>query len=142
MTPLKPTVMKFGGTSVEDAPAFERVARIVASHRELRPVVVVSAMSGMTDALLTSARRAANSEPQAAISSLDQHFERHAVVAQTLLAKDEATELVSRIQSAREEIIELLQAIAAQRKSTAALLDIVLAYGERLSSALLTAAST
>ena len=49
-----PTVMKFGGTSVADAHAFENVARIVASQSSASPVVVVSAMSGVTDALLAA----------------------------------------------------------------------------------------
>jgi aspartokinase len=44
--------MKFGGTSVADAVALENAARIVAAHRQHAPVVVVSAMSGVTDALL------------------------------------------------------------------------------------------
>ena len=57
----QPIVMKFGGTSVEDASAFGRVAAIVAERRDLRPVVVVSAMSGMTDALLESIEIAINS---------------------------------------------------------------------------------
>jgi aspartokinase len=49
---IMPTVMKFGGTSVGDARAFENVAQIVAARIHLEPVVVVSAMSGVTDALL------------------------------------------------------------------------------------------
>ena len=51
---IMPTVMKFGGTSVSDARAFENVAQIVAARIQLEPVVVVSAMSGVTDALLAS----------------------------------------------------------------------------------------
>ena len=47
-----PVVMKFGGTSVADAAAFENVARIVATQRDA--VVVVSAMSGVTDSLLAA----------------------------------------------------------------------------------------
>ncbi len=50
-----PIVMKFGGTSIADARAFESVAQIIAAHIGLRPVVIVSAMSGMTDALVASA---------------------------------------------------------------------------------------
>ena len=44
---MKPVVMKFGGTSVEDAPAISRTARIVEGRlaRGQRPVVVVSAMA-------------------------------------------------------------------------------------------------
>ncbi|MFZ3210495.1 MAG: lysine-sensitive aspartokinase 3, partial [Terriglobales bacterium] len=44
-------VMKFGGTSVEDAPAIERVAEIVRSRAMEGPVVVVSALARVTDQL-------------------------------------------------------------------------------------------
>jgi len=62
--------MKFGGTSVEDVRAFTRVARIVGAHREEHPVVVVSAMSRVTDALLASVELAAAGDADAAIRSL------------------------------------------------------------------------
>ena len=45
-------VMKFGGTSVQDAKAIDRVAHIVQGRLADRPVVVVSAMAKVTDALL------------------------------------------------------------------------------------------
>ena len=44
-----PTVLKFGGTSVEDAAACARVAGIVRAHGGSRPVVVVSALAGVID---------------------------------------------------------------------------------------------
>ena len=48
-----PLVIKFGGTSVGDGAGFARAARIAAGAARGRPVaVVVSAMSGTTDALL------------------------------------------------------------------------------------------
>jgi len=62
-----PVVMKFGGTSVADAAAFENVARIVANERDAAPVVVVSAMSGVTDSLLAATN----------IASLENVFDRH-----------------------------------------------------------------
>ncbi len=68
-------VMKFGGTSVEDERAFARVARIVAAHRDAPPVVVVSAMSRVTDALLASVETAAAGDAGLALQSLEEHFE-------------------------------------------------------------------
>ena len=50
--------MKFGGTSVEDAKAIDRVASIVHGRLAQKPVVVVSAMAKVTDTLLTMARAA------------------------------------------------------------------------------------
>ena len=49
--------MKFGGTSVEDASAFRNVAAIVGAAVALRPVVVVSAIAGFTNALLASVQK-------------------------------------------------------------------------------------
>ena len=48
-------VSKFGGTSVADGAAIRRLAQIVAARAEERPVVVVSALAGVTDALLALA---------------------------------------------------------------------------------------
>ena len=78
-------VMKFGGTSVADAAALERVASIVAAHDDDRPVVVVSAMSGVTDALLASTSIAIDQGVNEAIKSLNETFRRHHHAAQQLL---------------------------------------------------------
>ena len=59
---MMPTIMKFGGTSLEDADAFVRVGRIVREQEgkgPTHPVVIASAMSRVTDALLESISRAA-----------------------------------------------------------------------------------
>jgi aspartate kinase len=133
MANLKPTVMKFGGTSVEDARAFGRVADIVARRIETHPVVVVSAMSGMTNALVESVRLAADSQPQAAINSLEAHFSRHVSVAEELLS-EEVREMVSSIERARTQVAALLNG-----QPGPALSDAVLSFGEQLSSMLLAA---
>src|SRR5437016_2792753 len=59
---LTMVVQKFGGTSVADAAAIGRLVDIVRHAREQHrrgPAVVVSAMSGVTDVLLTAASAAA-----------------------------------------------------------------------------------
>ena len=81
MINLKPTIMKFGGTSVQDATAFARVASIVTGEKENSPVVVTSAMSKVTDALLFAFELAKKDETEKAIESLGRHFERHSDVA-------------------------------------------------------------
>src|SRR6266481_6820967 len=62
----KPTIMKFGGTSVEDSSAFSSVARIAAAASSGPIVVVVSAIGGFTDALLASVARANDGDAPAA----------------------------------------------------------------------------
>ena len=49
-------IMKFGGTSVEDARAMRNVAEIVRQRLNQQPVVVASACAGVTNALLSLAR--------------------------------------------------------------------------------------
>ncbi len=118
-------VMKFGGTSVADAAALENVASVVATEREAAPVVVVSAMSGVTDALLAATD----------IASLQEVFERHRSVSRALLEDDEA--FAERLSSAEQEIAELLGAPAERPSERKRVQDAVVSFGEVLSSALL-----
>src|SRR2546428_7483950 len=92
---MKPTIMKFGGTSVEDANAFRNVATIVKSVANERPVIVVSAIGGFTNALVASVERAIGGDARAAIRSLDRDFERHLAIAHELLNKESRAEFVS-----------------------------------------------
>jgi len=80
-------VMKFGGTSLEDSEAVGRVGQIIRNQNGFSSVVVVSAMSGATDALIASVRIAAKAGALLAIRSLDEHFERHLQVARGLGAR-------------------------------------------------------
>src|SRR5436190_15677685 len=132
MLDLQPLVMKFGGTSVEDADAFVRVAEIVSSRLTLNPVVVVSAMSGFTDALLRSTQDAAAGDLRQANADLDLHIARHFTVAGTF-PPDERNLLVTSIEHARREIDDLLTAIANQNQNSSPfnpeLIDAVLSYG-------------
>jgi aspartate kinase len=70
---MKAVVMKFGGTSVEDAVAINRTAKIVQGRlaRGQRPVVVVSAMAKVTDQLLASAKAAGRGDRAGALAELD-----------------------------------------------------------------------
>jgi aspartate kinase len=60
-------VMKFGGTSVEDAKAIDRTASIVKGRAARKPVVVVSAMAKVTDTLLKMAQAAGSGERETAL---------------------------------------------------------------------------
>ncbi len=134
-----PTVLKFGGTSVEDARAFERVARIVlACAADEAPVVVVSAMCRVTDALLASFRAAAEEgRAEDAALALEEHFDRHRAVAGALLSAEDAAAFEAALSRSRCELRALLQAAATETNDRPALQDEVVSYGERLSADLL-----
>src|SRR3982750_1064271 len=134
---LRPLVMKFGGTSVEDARAFERVSLIIQARTNSLPVVVVSAMSKVTDALLFAAQKASEGEWEEALRSLDTHFRRHLQVAQELLGASERAGFGSFIEPAQSNAAILLGAIANRQQPFALLQDALLATGETLSANLL-----
>jgi aspartate kinase len=145
MTTLQTIVMKFGGTSVEDAPAFERVAALVRAARDERPVVVVSAMSRVTDALLTAFEAAAGGEGAAALTRLEEHFARHVEALRTLLAESmkeqEAQGALSEFNNvlalARGDIERAFICAAERSRPLPLLQDHVVSFGEQLSSRLL-----
>ena len=136
MSDLKPTIMKFGGTSVADAPAFARVAHIVRARQAAMPVVVVSAMSEVTNALLRSVELSAAKHVEKAVSVLEDQLARHLEVARTLLAANEAKRYGSIIEKARGSVRQLLLEVAAAAPLPA-LKDQIVSLGEQLSSELL-----
>ena len=137
--PSAPTVLKFGGTSVADAAAFERVAAIVRAHGGPRPVVVVSALARVTDALFTSARSAADGDIAGARRNLEAHLERHHHIAKRLLSSGAAAIFSDELAGARRELAALLERLPAEPETHAPLRDEIASYGERLSASLLAA---
>jgi aspartate kinase len=160
-------VQKFGGTSLADPDAVRRLIGIVraARARDGRgPVLVVSAMSRVTDTLLALAAEAGASRPEGARTQLDQLRERHlemarAVVGNTVgsavrnvagntvgdatgsAAGDAAlAALTAHIDQQFEELASVVEALAALRDVPVRTLDVVAAMGELLSSRIVAAA--
>src|SRR5262245_42273335 len=131
------TIMKFGGTSVEDARAIRNVLAIVKLAAKSRPVVVVSAIGGFTNSLLRSVQMAIDGDARAASKSLDAEFERHLTIANELLNNERSTAFVSLVGDARSKIRQLHKIIAAHPVTSPPLQDEIVAYGEHLSSQLL-----
>jgi aspartate kinase len=136
----RPTIMKFGGTSVEDAAAIRNVVAIVKLAVNSRPVVVVSAIGGFTNALLNSVQTAIHGDARAASKSLESEFERHLTIADELLNNERRAGFVSTVGDARSKIRQLHKIVAAHPVTRPPLQDEIAAYGEHLSSQLLTAA--
>jgi aspartate kinase len=134
---MQPTVMKFGGTSVEDTAAFRNVTSIVKVAAASRPVVVVSAIGGFTNTLLQSVEQAIAGDARGATRSLDKDFERHLAIAKDLLGREAQAAFVSTIGDARSKIRQLHKIIAAHPVTSPPLQDEIVAYGEQLSSHLL-----
>jgi aspartate kinase len=133
-------VMKFGGTSVGDARAIERVAGIVQDRLSRKPVVVVSAMAKVTDQLLAMARSAGAGDRSTALKLAREVRERHYNTAGELLGTALFTAFHSVLAEDLESLDELLRGISAVGELTPRTTDHVAAYGEMLSSKLVGAA--
>jgi aspartate kinase len=132
--------MKFGGTSVEDATAIDRVASIVKGRLPEGPFVVVSAMAKVTDQLLAMAAAAGRGEREQALDICRRLRERHYTTAGELLGTGLHTDLHTELGAEFDSLDELLRGIAAVGELTPRTSDYVVSFGERLSSMIATPA--
>jgi aspartate kinase len=131
-------VMKFGGTSVQDAEAMGQVIAIVKSKLVQRPIVVVSAMAKVTDMLIKCAQLAREGKEVEARRLVDILAQRHHETATTLIRDSLARKSVEEtVDSYLEEVRILISGLAILGELSAKSLDAVASYGERLSSLIL-----
>jgi aspartate kinase len=139
------TVMKFGGTSVADAEAIGRVAAIVrrqfdADAPGAPPIVVVSALAKVTDALLDAARKAEEGDADSAAARVEALIERHVAVAAALTSGAARANLTAAIVDDVSAVAGLVRALAVLREVSPRSLDAVAAAGELASSRIVAAA--
>ena len=130
-------VHKFGGSSVADDACMHRVARIIEADPHARVAVVVSALQGVTDALLGLLRAAERRE--ATGDGLQSVRSRHAAMATTLLDQPQRLAFLDQLDADCRDVDGLLQTVRLTRSASPALSDLVLGFGELWSSRLLTA---
>ncbi len=133
-------VMKFGGTSVENEAAINRVADIVLGRLDERPVVVVSAMAGVTDALLAMSSAVASGSLPEALKLLRKIRQRHLAVLSALANGPREAAVRGEINELLDSIQDVLRGVSALGELTARTTDNILATGELLSSRIVCAA--
>ena len=129
-------VMKFGGTSVGSVDAIQQSCEIVSSTLKDRPrtVVVLSALSGVTNQLLEGAARATEGDVTAAMAVSEQLRSKHHTTAEGLLLDMSGlTEYKQHCDRLIDEFSNLCGAIAILGEATPRALDAVASLGERLS---------
>jgi aspartate kinase len=133
-------VMKFGGTSTEDAAAMRNVAGIVHSHIGAKPVVVISAIAQATNMLEQAGKNASAGKPEEALATIQKLIARHyAIVKEDISDSKRREELKAVISQASAELAELIRGVAILRELTPRSLDAFCCYGELLSSRLIAA---
>src|SRR2546423_1556382 len=133
-------VMKFGGTSVQDAQAIDCVAAIVRDRLPENPVVVVSAVARMTDQLLAMARAAGAGDREKALELSRAARERHFNTASDLLGTGRFVQIHSELEEEFNALDDLLRGIVAVGELTPRTTDNIAGFGERVSSRIATAA--
>lgn len=145
----KTLVMKFGGTSVGTPEAMAQAARIVCDALPEWPriVVVVSALSGVTNLLLNSASQAVRGELSALYQAENRLRQMHYAIADDLLGEKSSSNYPARCAQVKQELnflisnfTNLCQAIAVLGEATPRALDAVAGLGERMSVRLMAAA--
>jgi aspartate kinase len=130
-------VLKFGGTSVESAERIRQVVDLCAQAKSPQKVVVLSAMSGVTNALIDGAEKALARDLGGALSQIEAIRKRHLDAITALLGTSQAglalkDELASRL----DELSILYKGVSYLGELTRRSLDAVSGLGELLSSRL------
>ena len=133
-------VMKFGGTSVEDAAAVGRVVSIVAEQSGRPPLVVLSACAGVTNDLIRAAGAVEAGNRTESLEIHEKLLRRHRTLAASLLRGDELQEAESRISRLFAELKNYIDGISLLGELTDRTLDAFTGYGERLSSLIVSGA--
>ncbi|MGH9512024.1 MAG: lysine-sensitive aspartokinase 3 [Terriglobales bacterium] len=133
-------IMKFGGTSVQDAKAIDRAAGIVRGRRKQRPVVVVSALAKVTDQLVLIGHHASTGDARSAMNQVSALQERHLRVARDLLGVEDSEGISPALTQLFFELENFALGLAAVHELSPRSSDALLSFGELLSSHIVNAA--
>jgi len=129
-------VMKFGGTSVQDSAAIERLIEIVQRKIELRPVIVVSALSKVTDSLQNIANLSFRGDLKSALALTESLQKRHIEMTSELLSQNQAylAKSLSQIDDYFVKLREIAGVVNILEELSNKSMAKILSFGELLSS--------
>lgn len=134
--------MKFGGTSVGSTDAIKQVARIICQYTQQghKVVTVVSAMAGVTNALIKAAKDAENGDIASYQKIASELRERHIKTASELVSTANRRErLLDELRTLLDDFEQLCNSISIMREVTPRGMDVVSSLGERMAVRLLAA---
>jgi aspartate kinase len=134
---VKKIVMKFGGTSVATGENIRRVANIVADSvkKDRRVIVVVSALSGVTNQLVEEAEQAKKKDEKQIQEFTKNLVDKHtAVAAKAIMNAGIRKEVAQVIEKTVDELEKVLTGICYVGELTPQSKDYVMSFGERLSA--------
>ena len=131
-------VIKFGGTSVGETHRLRQAIEIVAERRERHPVVVVSALAGVTNQLVAATDAAAAGRFDEALDLVTRIRERHEESGFALIGQkiDFYESFTAQLGRQIEQITSILRGVSLVGETSPRAKDLVVALGEKLSSVL------
>lgn len=133
-------VMKFGGTSMGSAERIRVAARLATEEQARRPVaVVVSAMSGVTDLLIDTLKRAEVGDRDGMEAKLRTLEERHLETCQELIPPEQRAATLAAIESKLADFRRIANGVLMLGERPPRSVDEGIAMGEHLSSLLMAA---
>lgn len=135
-------IMKFGGTSVQNADAVGKTMDIITSHLSKgdQMVVVVSAQRGVTDRIIETAEQMVSSRDTSAVSVLVEYLTSTHLNTLQAVAPDYYAETSEVIIRAIDSLHDFLHAVFHLRELTPRSRDYVISFGERLNAPVISAA--
>ena len=133
-------VLKFGGTSVGSVNGILSVKKIVEAQEE-PIIVVVSALSGITDQLYSIAKLACDGD-KSYLDEYDHMFTRHAEVIDGVIASDRKDEVLKQVQLLFNDLSNIFRGVFLIKDISTKIIDTIVSYGESISSIIVTAAIT
>jgi aspartokinase/homoserine dehydrogenase 1 len=125
-------IMKFGGSSVQDAERIRAVCRIIIAENEKeKGAAVLSAMRGITDLLISTAKKAEVGDP-AYKTQFQEIVARHKKELSILISEEKRAAVEKELDSFFEELRSVLHGIDLVRECSPRSLDLVMSFGERL----------
>ncbi len=136
-------VMKFGGTSVSDGEKIRRVAELIedSAKEGSSPIIVVSALAGITDSLIEIINKAANGDQKSVINFVETLMTRHKDAAKKAIHKKTIlSRVILDIDGLIKEFERFLLSVSYLKEVTPRSQDYILSFGEKLSTAILRSA--
>jgi len=129
-------VLKFGGTSVGSVKGILSVKKIVEAQSE-PVIVVVSALSGVTDQLYKIAKLACDGD-KSYLTEYDQMLTRHLEVIDGVIPESKKEEVINLIKLQFVDLSNIFRGVYLIKDISTKIIDTIVSYGESISSIIVT----
>lgn len=130
-------VMKFGGTSVQDANCIDQSLDIVLERIDQKPILISSAMAKMTDTLIGLGALAKEGNREAAAQTIKEMVERTKNAAEKLLSGKNLEDCLAQLTALGEELRSSVKGLCILKQCNEKALDSIMSFGELLTTTVL-----